>query len=114
MSRAVASPRPLLANTRRAASSSLARFWAFRSSRRPAEAGDTAGTGWFIDRSNARNVARSRKKEDDLPQLAALGKAVIRLLDLVERERLRHRHAHRAGLDQRQHVALDAPHRVGL
>src|SRR3954452_11974068 len=122
MSRAVASPRPFSAKTLRAAASSLARFWALRSSLRPAGAPSSCGAStpmWHL--CTRRCVKRSRTsaqaptskrvllahEEHDLAELAPRRETLVGILDPVEGEGRGHRHGHVAQLDERQHMALD-------
>src|SRR4051812_41302604 len=99
MSRAVAAPRPFSAKTFRAAASSLARFWALRSSRRPAavtvSVSATSVTRVFLAQAGPvrRPLGALRHEQDDLAELAAGREALVGVGDTVERERLGDGHA---------------------
>src|SRR4051794_14761825 len=98
MSRAVASPSPFSAKTLRAASRSLVRFWALRSSRRPA--GPTPDSDVVTPiRSPSNSQTGERVKQlvllrqhgliqadDDLPHLAAGRERLVCVRGLVQGE----------------------------
>src|SRR5215216_6130485 len=106
MSRAVAAPSPFSANTLRAAVSSFVRLAALRSWRRPAPP-FTASTSSLIAAAPPPLPGRSfPDHQHDLPELAPCLEALIGVGYPVERERLGHRDAHLAPLDQRKNVVF--------